>query len=52
MLLVADLKKSHNESLLKLGGKLRNLEEDVAATQKDVTKKALKRVWRDCPYEF
>ena len=48
---MADLKKSHNESLLELDGKLKKLK-DVAATQKDVTEKALKRVWRDRLYKF
>ena len=49
---MADLKKSHDESRLKLDEKLKKLEEDVAATQEDVTERMLRQARRDRLYEF
>ena len=40
---VSNLQRSHEQSQLELDRKLRNLEEDVEATQMDVTERAIKK---------
>ena len=49
---VADLKQLHGQSQKDLDGKLKKLEDDFTAMQKDVTKIALKKAWREPPNEF
>ena len=49
---VSELQSSHEQSQCKLDEKLKKLEEDVVATQMDVTEWAIKKARRDCPYEF
>ena len=49
---VSKLQDSHKQSQLELDGKLKKPEEDVAATQLDVTKRVIKKVRRNRLYEF